>query len=126
MKLTKIFVAAVVVVMVGVVAAIAVSQRDTKSVETSDAPASAKSTDAVDIKGFAFTPGDITVKAGAAVTWTNRDSVKHNVVVDSGEGPDGPLLAKGETYSYTFDKPGTYPYHCDPHRSMTGTVYVTE
>ena len=98
----------------------------TSSAKSAEAPSDAVTTDAIDIKGFEFAPGDVTVKVGTTVTWTNRDSVKHNVAVDSGDGPDGPLLAKDETYSYTFDTPGAYPYHCDPHRSMTATVYVTE
>lgn len=88
----------------------------------------AEKTDTVEIKSFAFAPQAIKVKAGTTVTWTNQDSVKHNAAKDDGQsdGPDGPLLAKGESYSYTYDKPGTYTYHCDPHRSMTGVVYVTE
>jgi len=28
------------------------------------------------------------------------------------------------TVGYTFIRPGTYPYHCDPHPYMTGVVVV--
>lgn len=98
--------------------------------QSSDLPpmSEAKQTNTVEIKNFSFGPQAITVKAGTKVTWTNQDSVKHNAAKDEGQsdGPDGPLLAKGESYSYTFEKPGTYTYHCDPHRSMTAVVYVTE
>ena len=38
----------------------------------------------------------------------------------------GPLLAKGERYSFTFTKVGSYPYHCAPHPYMQGAVVVTE
>ncbi|MBC7512298.1 cupredoxin family copper-binding protein [Candidatus Saccharibacteria bacterium] len=103
---------------------------DSSMTVASDMPAmsEAEETDAVEIKSFSFGPQAITVKAGTKVTWTNQDSVKHNAAKDDGQtdGPDGPLLAQGESYSYTFDKPGTYTYHCDPHRSMKGVVYVTE
>src|SRR5215204_391220 len=38
----------------------------------------------------------------------------------------GPLLAKGERYSFTFTEVDSYPYHCAPHPDMKGTVVVTE
>ena len=38
----------------------------------------------------------------------------------------GPLLAKGERYSFTFTEADSYPYHCAPHPDMKGTVVVTE
>lgn len=41
----------------------------------------------------------------------------------------GPLssaaLATGQSYSYTFTKPGTYSYLCTIHPFMTATVTVT-
>ena len=33
-------------------------------------------------------------------------------------------LAKGATFSFTFDKPGTYTYICSIHPTMKGTVIV--
>jgi amicyanin len=81
-----------------------------------------------DIQNFAFSPTTLTVKKGTTVTWTNRDSVKHDVMSDTNDpnGPKGPLLAQNETYSYTFDKAGTYPYHCTPHPRMKAVVEVVE
>jgi len=96
----------------------------------------------LDIKGSAYSKRDITVKKGTTVTWTNRDSVEHNAMLehaDSGHAhpaPEpnevqpnvfaGPLLKKGESYSFTFTKIGTNPYHCAPHPYMQGTVTVVE
>ncbi|MES2953384.1 MAG: cupredoxin family copper-binding protein [Patescibacteria group bacterium] len=80
---------------------------------------------AASIKGYAFAPGVIKVKKGTTVTWTNMDSVGHSVVADSGKWTSD-LLAKGQTYSYTFDAVGTVAYHCGPHPYMKGTVEVTE
>jgi len=31
---------------------------------------------------------------------------------------------KSGTFSYTFDEPGTFSYHCTPHPDMTGSVTV--
>jgi plastocyanin len=45
------------------------------------------------------------------------------VIADNGEFSSS-LLAKGATFSFTFDTAGTYGYHCSIHPSMTGTVVV--
>jgi len=83
---------------------------------------------AVNIQGFAFSPQTLTVSAGTAVTWTNLDSVTHQIAADPGQ-PDiadfsSPNMAQGGTYSYTFQKAGTWAYHCSIHPSMKGTVIV--
>lgn len=86
----------------------------------------AVATGSVTIKGFSFSPRTITVKVGTTVTWTNQDGIRHNVTTHDGNGPDGPLLAKGESYSYTFKRTGMFNYHCHPHPDMKGTVIVTD
>ncbi len=80
---------------------------------------------AVIIKDYSFAPATITVKKGTTVTWTNEDIAKHTVTGDQG-GPSSEFFGKGQSYSYTFDKAGTYPYHCEPHPYMTATIIVTE
>lgn len=80
----------------------------------------------VTIENLSFNSSDITVKKGTTVTWTNQDSIAHNVV-SSGGGPLGSkLLNQGESYSFTFNETGTFNYFCEPHPQMTGTVTVTE
>lgn len=87
----------------------------------------AQSTDKVTIKGFAFSPAATTVKSGTTVTWTNQDSVAHTVTEnDSQAGPNSQSLDKGQSYSFTFTKAGTYHYHCAIHPDMRGTVTVTD
>lgn len=101
---------------------------------TQPAPSSAQSpsqsqSNAITIKGFAFSPTSLTVKKGTTVTWTNQDDAHHTVTSDTGSAPGGPasqLLAKGQSYSLTFGTAGTFNYHCDPHPYMKGTVVVTE
>ena len=77
----------------------------------------------VTIQNFAFAPASVTIKVGETVTWTNQDSPNHTVVADNGEFASG-SLATGATFSFTFSKAGTYPYHCSIHPSMKGTVVV--
>jgi len=86
----------------------------------------------VKISNFAFVPQAITIKAGDTVTWTNEDSVPHDVASNphpthtdlpglrSGE------LQKGQSYNFTFTQAGTWGYHCHLHPSMAGTVVVEE
>jgi len=80
----------------------------------------------VEIKDFAYGPASTTVKVGTKVTWTNQDSVEHTITADNGDGPQSELFGKGQSFSYTFTKAGTYAYHCKPHPYMKGTVTVTE
>jgi plastocyanin len=91
---------------------------------TSDTGSSAVSPE-VTIKGFAFTPGTLTIKVGTTVKWTNQDSVAHTVTSDTGLFDSGDLAA-GDTFSYTFTQAGTFAYHCTMHPSMTATIVVTE
>ncbi len=81
---------------------------------------------AVEIKDFAFSPKEITIKAGSTVRWTNRDVAGHSATADDGTSFDTGIIANGETGTVTFDKPGSYNYHCTPHPNMKATVIVTE
>jgi len=85
----------------------------------------------ITIQNLAFTPATITVPRGTIVTWMNQDSVNHLIVSDAqGSVAQGALftsssLPKGAGYSFKFNNPGTFPYHCSIHPSMKGTVIVT-
>jgi plastocyanin len=82
---------------------------------------------AVTIQNFSYNPATITVKKGTKVTWTNKDSTKHDVTPDTdGAFPKSELLGQNESYSHTFDTAGTFSYHCSPHPYMKGTIVVTE
>ena len=78
-------------------------------------------TNEVFIQDMAFNPATITVAAGTAIKWTNKDVVSHTVTSDAGLFDSG-LIATGGTFNYTFTTAGTFPYHCTPHPSMTATV----
>src|SRR3989344_5701574 len=78
----------------------------------------------VSISNFAFSPSTLTIKKGDMITWTNKDSVSHTVTSDSGDELDSNMLSKGKTYSHTFNKAGTFNYHCTPHPSMKAKIIV--
>ncbi len=86
-------------------------------------PARAATVD-VSISGFAFSPPSISVPAGTTVRWTNNHSVNHTSTADGGLWNSG-TLTPGQQFSFTFNTPGTYPYHCAIHLEMVGTVTVT-
>lgn len=85
-------------------------------------------TNEVEYKDFEVAPSHIRIKKGTTVTWTNQDAAKHDVTPDKEyDGFNGSdLFGKGESFSYKFDKIGTYSYHCSPHPYMKGTVEVVE
>jgi plastocyanin len=81
---------------------------------------------AVDIANFAFNPATIEVTVGDTVTWTNNDSAAHTATqLPSGSGFQSGTLDPGASFSFTFDTPGTYDYHCEFHAGMTGQVIVS-
>jgi len=78
----------------------------------------------VSIQDFSFDPGQITVAPGTTVTWTNEGPSPHTTTADDGSWDSGELQ-QGEDFSFTFDKPGTYTYHCSIHPDMTASVKVS-
>ena len=96
----------------------------TAAPSTATQPTAANS---VEIKGFAFNPGAITVAKGTTVTWTNEDSAPHTVTTTNAPVDfDSGRMSKGDTFSQTFDTAGTYEYYCSIHPNMKGKVIVTE
>ena len=88
-------------------------------------PSMAHAADATKIivKDFMFNPTPLTVKAGSTVTWTNMDDEPHTVVSDTGVFKSGGMDTN-ESFSFKFDKPGTYHFTCSIHPRMVGTVVV--
>lgn len=73
----------------------------------------------------AYGANPLVISAGTQVTWTNGDSMPHTATSESGVFDSG-TLAPGQSFSFTFDTPGTFPYFCSIHgkASMSGTVQV--
>ena len=74
-------------------------------------------------KDFMFKPTPLTVTAGTSVTWTNMDDEPHTVVSDTGLFKSGGIDTN-DSFSYKFDKPGTYHFTCSIHPRMVGTIVV--
>ncbi len=87
-------------------------------------PSTGSASIAVSIQNFAFSPGELSIKAGDMVTWTNNDSAPHTVTSDLGGELKSGTISNVQTYSHKFTQPGTYAYHCGIHTSMKGTIIV--
>ncbi len=90
---------------------------------TQNQPATAKTNSAntISIQNFAFSPETLTVKKGTTITWTNNDATSHTIKSATFNSGD---LAKGATFKFTFDTPGTFDYSCGIHPSMKGKIIV--
>lgn len=126
---------AIIVIIVVAIGAAAALNHNSKN-NTANTPATSTTTPStsnqkpasgtVNIKDMMFTPSQISVQKGATVTWTNNDSVAHTVIDDLSNvgGPSSGEIQPGSTYSFTFDKTGSFQYHCSIHPSMRGTIVV--
>lgn len=70
-----------------------------------------------------FEPGTVTIDAGQSVTWVNLDDDPHTA---TGAEFDTGIIQPGELATVTFDEPGSFPYSCQIHPVMTGTVEVRD
>jgi plastocyanin len=77
------------------------------------------------MKNIKFDPATLTVAVGQTVTWTDEESVPHDVVAKSGADFKSEVFGKGKSYTFTPTKAGTIEYVCTLHPGMTGTLIVT-
>ena len=61
-------------------------------------------------------PNAVSISAGGVVTWINKGNFLHSVI--SGEGLFNETVSQGQSFNYTFSKPGTYTYHDDPDNEL--------
>jgi len=90
--------------------------------------ASGKTT--VEILDSRFGPVELTVPTGTTVVWTNNGGLSHTVTADDNTFDSG-TMGKGDTFSFTFNEPGTYPYYCEFHGGpggigMSGVITVSD
>jgi plastocyanin len=116
------FVSLVVAVMLATFAAMMFAAANTRALQAGQSAQTPAAVE-VNIDNFSFAPVEISVSVGTTVTWTNHDDIPHTVV-STDKVFKSKVLDTDDKYSYTFTKPGTYPYFCSVHPKMTGTVVV--
>jgi plastocyanin len=74
------------------------------------------------IRGYVFPP--IAAAPGATLTLVDQDDEPHTVTANDGSFRAGPFdnTAPGTLVAPT--KAGTYPFHCEIHPTMHGTLVV--
>lgn len=77
----------------------------------------------VNIVKFSFDPQNLTIYIGDTVRWTNIDGAGHTTTSNGGFWDSG-TLSNGQSFSYTFNSAGTFPYRCSIHSGITGTITV--
>jgi plastocyanin len=87
------------------------------------AAAAPTATHAVKITRTGFSPARLSIQLGDRVTWTNSDTINHQVVADNGAFAS-PIIGPGKSYSFTFRACCLYPYHDALHPGLKGTVTV--
>jgi plastocyanin len=89
----------------------------------------------VSISNFSFMPSSISITQGETVNWTwAGPDTNHSVTSKSGQAesfdsdpgktPSSLDHPPGDTFSHTFNTPGTFTYLCKVHSFMTGKVVV--
>jgi len=69
-----------------------------------------------------FTPATVSIKVGESVTWQNFSGTKHTTTSDQFDWDQ--TVDNGQSFTRTFTTAGSFPYHCNIHPGMRGTVVV--
>ena len=76
-----------------------------------------------------FVPDPAGVRVGGSVKWIFDDDKggPHTATADDGSFDSATKVTgnKGDVFSFTFTKAGSFPYHCNYHANMKGTVTVS-
>lgn len=75
------------------------------------------------IEQMRFNPPTLTVRRGDRVTWVNKDLFPHTASATS-KAFDSRSIAPSGSWTYVAGRPGSYPYTCSFHATMTGTLTV--
>jgi plastocyanin len=76
------------------------------------------------IKNFAFGPATMVVAPGTKITVVNQDKAPHTVTAVNKSFDTGTIAGGQRGVLTAPSTPGTYPYVCTIHPSMTGTLIV--
>lgn len=122
---------AMLIIMIGISAAVSdmgPGKEDYRLPEMNLNPAIVSSDDEfkVIIEDGSFQPSAITIPAGSKVEWHNQGEIQHTVVSDDPQSLplSSGLIMPGKRYSFTFNTPGVYSYHCSIQEEMRGKIIV--
>jgi hypothetical protein len=73
--------------------------------------------------GFEPAVFSIVIGVNNTVIWKNEDSTWHTAHSNVPEFYSN-YIEPGGNFTHNFQRPGIYPYHCDPHPWMTGKITV--
>ncbi len=84
----------------------------------------------VHAKDFAYKPLELAIGVGTTVTFVNDDDSAHTVTAGALGDDKKPLfdsgnMDKGQKWTFTFKKSGTYQYLCTYHAFMKAKIVVT-
>jgi plastocyanin len=71
----------------------------------------------------AYGPSQLDILPGQTVLWSNVSSRTHTVTSDTGLF-DSDDIHPDQRFTFTFNRPGIYQYHCTIHTSIRGEVDV--
>ena len=88
------------------------------------APAARAATVEVEAFNYGFFPETVNINVGDTVIWTGLAFGAHNVAGNGFRSGDPGVV---DTYSHTFNSPGSFAYVCEPHEGlgMAGVVNVS-
>ena len=95
------------------------SESSSPASSSADAGSSAAT---ITVDNFSFATPD-SVSPGATITVDNKDGTDHTVTADEGNAFDD-LAAAGTSTFTAPTEPGSYPFHCNFHPQMHGTLVV--
>ena len=76
-----------------------------------------------------YVPSVYEAPVGEPITWTNEDSAFHTVTAGTYDSPAGTFdsgyMDPYDSYTLSFNAPGTYEYYCTLHPWMEGAVIIT-
>jgi plastocyanin len=91
------------------------------------APTATPTTAIIELGDHFFDPAQLTVKVGTTVTFRSVGQSTHDLAARDGSFSLG-AMSFGQTFSFTFNRAGRYPYVCMQHEGdgMVGEVTVVD
>jgi plastocyanin len=83
----------------------------------------AQNSNSIRIESDHFSPSRLAITIGSTVTWQNADTQPHKVTSDD-RIFDSRNIQPHESFSYTFNDPGVFAYHCTCDPTLRGEISV--